>query len=312
MKFALVFTAALALCTAAGSQQVIDSHQHLLGPGAAATLQGQKTFSASDLIPLLDAAGISRAVVLSVAYMVGNPNKPAVPDEYAKVREENDWTAQQVALYPERLRAFCAVNPLKEYALAEIARCSSNPLLRSGLKLHFGNSDVDLDNSDHVSKLRAVFQAADARGMAIVVHLHACVSCDRPYGAVEAQRFLDRVLPAAPDVPVQIAHLAGSGSYDPQTDAALMVFINAIEKHDLRMRHVYFDVTTVAGAGDWQQFAPLIAKRIRQIGVSHVLYGSDGAFGGVAPEHYLAAFRSLPLTAEEKRTVETGSLPNLF
>jgi hypothetical protein len=33
----------------------------------------------------------------------------------------------------------------------------------------------------------------------------------RPYGAKQARTFLNEVLSAAPDVPVQIAHLAGGG-----------------------------------------------------------------------------------------------------
>jgi hypothetical protein len=40
--------------------------------------------------------------VLSIAYQYSGANRPAIEDEYAKVREENDWTSQQVALYPER------------------------------------------------------------------------------------------------------------------------------------------------------------------------------------------------------------------
>ena len=42
----------------------------------------------------------------------------------------------------------------------------------AGLKLHFGNLDVDFDNPDHTRKLREVFRAADGRDVAIVVHLH--------------------------------------------------------------------------------------------------------------------------------------------
>lgn len=41
--------------------------------------------------------------------------------------------------------------------------------------------------------------------MPIVVHMHASVNLKRPYGRAEAQIFLDDLLPAAPDVPVQIA-----------------------------------------------------------------------------------------------------------
>src|SRR2546426_9124436 len=37
----------------------------------------------------------------------------------------------------------------KEYALAELTRCASDPQLHFGIKLHFGNSDVDLHNPQH-------------------------------------------------------------------------------------------------------------------------------------------------------------------
>jgi predicted TIM-barrel fold metal-dependent hydrolase len=83
---------------------------------------------------LLDAAGIQRALVLSIAYQFGNPNKPKVENEYAQVKAENDWTSQEVARFPDRLRAFCAVNPLKDYALDELARCAQDPQLHFWLQ----------------------------------------------------------------------------------------------------------------------------------------------------------------------------------
>src|SRR5438034_9220553 len=105
--------------------------------------------------------------------MYGNPNRPPVDDEYGKVKAENDWTSRQVARFPDRLRAFCGVNPLKDYALEELARCAKDPQLHFGLKLHFGNSDVDLHNAQHVEQLRRVFRAANDNRMAIVVHLRS-------------------------------------------------------------------------------------------------------------------------------------------
>jgi predicted TIM-barrel fold metal-dependent hydrolase len=53
--------------------------------------------------------GISRAVILSVAYSFSNPNKPPVSKEYADVMAENDWTSAQVAKYPHRLIGFTAL-----------------------------------------------------------------------------------------------------------------------------------------------------------------------------------------------------------
>jgi hypothetical protein len=89
----------------------IDHHQHLFSPATAALAPGLVPVSAADLVKLLDDAGIRRAAVFSVAYQFGNPNRPSVDDEYAKVRAENDWTSQEVARFPDRLRGFCGINP---------------------------------------------------------------------------------------------------------------------------------------------------------------------------------------------------------
>jgi len=171
------------MTSAAGAQPVVDFHQHFFHPAETGLAKDSGTVTAKELIEYLDAAKIRRALVLSVAYQFGNPNRPPVENEYAKVRAENDWTSQQVSLYPDRLRGFCGVNPLREYAVKEVERCAADTRLRHGLKLHFGNSDVDLDNPEHVAKLTTVFRETDRRGMAIVVHMHASVTRGRPYGA---------------------------------------------------------------------------------------------------------------------------------
>ena len=288
---------------------LMDCHQHLFSP-AAARLSGITPITAKDLISLLDTAGIRRALVLSVAYQYSNPNKPAIADEYAAVKAENDWTSHEIAAYPDRLRGFCGVNPLREFALAEIERCAKDPNVHFGLKLHFGNSDVDLTNPVHVEQLRRVFRLANAHRMAIVVHLRPSITKQRPYGAEQAQIFLDRVLPAAPDVPVQIAHLAGGGGYDdPKIDEALMVFVGAISNHDPRMNKVYFDASGVAGLGAWKDRASLIAERIRQLGVARVFYGSDGAVGGNTPLKAWTSFRQLPLSEDEFRAIAGNVAP---
>lgn len=204
------------------AQPLVDHHQHFFGPAVTTLSPGVEPITATELIVLLESAGIRRAVVLSVAYQFGNPNKSPIEDEYAQVKAENDWTSRQVARFPDRLLGFCSVNPLKDYALEEIARCAKDRRLHFGLKLHFGNSDVDLNNPKHVEQLRHVFSTANSLQMAVVVHMRSSVTRKRPYGANEARIFLNEVLPAASDVPVQIAHLAGAGGYDdPLVDQAL-------------------------------------------------------------------------------------------
>jgi uncharacterized protein len=293
---------------------LVDHHQHLFSPAIARISPSLAPVAASDLIALLDAAGIGRAAVFSLGYQYGNPNKPNKPtieNEYAQVKAENDWTSEQVAKFPARLRAFCSINPLRPYALEEVHRCAKDPQLRVGLKMHFGNSDVDVTNPAHAAALRSVFRAANSHRMAIVIHMRTTISKQRPYGAAHARVFLDSVLPEALDVPVQIAHLAGAGSYDAgAVDEVVQVFVDAIAKRDPRMTRVFFDVSGVAGLGPWKERAPLIAKRIRELGVERMLYGSDGAGGGNAtPKEALAFFRQLPLTEAELRTVEGNVAP---
>ena len=307
---------ALALLWAASPQGQlrprVDHHQHLFSPAAARLSSGITPVAASDLVRLLDAAGIGRAVVLSLGYQYANPNRPALDDEYARVKEENDWTSGQVAEYPAKLRGFCGLNPLEDYALQELARCAQDLRLGSGLKLHFGNSDVDLQKADDVAQLRRVFGAANRRRMAIVVHLRSSITKKRPYGASVARVFLNDVVTAAPDVTIQIAHLAGAGGYDdPLVDEALAVFVEAIARRDPRMARVYFDVSGIAGLGRWQEKAGVIVARIRQLGVGRILYGSDGTATENTPDRAWAAFRQLPLTDDEFRTIAGNVAPYL-
>jgi predicted TIM-barrel fold metal-dependent hydrolase len=308
---ALGFVVLLLLATAAAGQvaPVADHHQHVFSPTMVKLLAppagGPLQITAGDVVAELDRAGIRRALLLSVAYIYGSPAR-TVADEYAKVRADNDWTAAQAALYPKRLRAFCGFNPLKDYALDELERCAKNPNLKHGIKLHFGNSDVQLENPAHVERLRRVFRAANQHRMAIVIHMRASISLKRPYGAAQARVFLEQLLPLVPDSHVQIAHLAGSGpGYDdPPADNALAVLAEAVERRDKRTRHLWFDVTSCVDLNISTANAALVTKRIRQIGVRRILYGSDAAAGGnLRPRENWAAFRRLPLTESEFKRI---------
>ena len=320
---ALALLAALAAACAAGGSglggryvPVADHHQHLFSPEIVALVEGavgESPLGARELISLLDSAGIRRAVLLSVGYMYGSPGR-TVEDEYAKVRAENDWTAAQAALYPDRLIAFCGFNPLKDYALEELERCAATPGLRRGIKLHFGNADIRLEDASHVERLRRVFRAANEHGMAIVVHLRASVSRQRPYGAAQARVFLEELLPLAPDVPVQVAHLAGTGpGYDdPPADSAMAELAAAVRRGDPSTRRLWFDVAAVVDTAITPVQAALVARRIRQVGVERILFGSDAAVGeNLRPRESWSAFRRLALTDDEIARIADNLAPYL-
>jgi len=166
-----------------------------------------KPVLADQLVEELDDAGIRRGVVLSTAYWYGDPRHGFTDAEAeAKTRADNDWTVAQVSKYPDRLVAFCGVSALADYAPREIARCARLPYLK-GIKTHFANAGVDLTNPEHVAKVRRFFRAANANRMAVVVHARTRGG----FLAEHARIILDSLFSAAPDVPIQIAHM-GSAS----------------------------------------------------------------------------------------------------
>ncbi len=286
-----------------------DHHQHLFSPEMA-EFQRIKPIMARDVVGLLDSAGIKRAVLLSSAFSYGRPDREPA-DEYAKVKAENDWVGAQAALFPKRFRAFCSFNPLKDYALGELERCAKNPNLRHGIKLHFGNSDVQMEIPEHIEKLKGIFRAANSRRMAIVVHMRVSISKNRPYGPEQARAFLEHLLPSAPDIPVQIAHLAASGPgfYDPAAHSVLEVLADAVAKNDPRTKNLWFDVTTVAVPNNSPEISALLVKLIRQIGVKRMLFGSDAAVGSnpnLLPREAWEAFSRLELTEKELKTISTN------
>src|SRR5438270_11889877 len=109
-----ILTAWAVMLAPAQAANLIDHHQHLISPQALSVFSAPKPITAADLIAEMDAAGVDRAVVLSDAYGFSNPFKNPGPDEYARVRAENDWVSVQVAKYPGRLTGFCPVNPLRD------------------------------------------------------------------------------------------------------------------------------------------------------------------------------------------------------
>jgi uncharacterized protein len=260
----------------------------------------ERVITADDLIANMDEAGVDRAVVLSVAYWFGDPPS----GNLEKTRAENDWTAAQVARYPDRLVAFCGISPLRDYAVAEVRRCG-RALRMKGIKMHFRSDEVDILNPEHAERVRQVFQAANEEGMAIVVHSEARGS----YGRAQAEAFLNVLLPAAPDVPVQIAHLWGGNQYRPEP---LGVFADAVTSGDPRARNLYFDLTEIVpGALGSADALREITATIRRIGLDRVLYGSDATTaGGERIVQRWAQLRAqLSLTDAELRDIADNVAP---
>ena len=263
----------------------------------------QRSVTAEQYLAELEAAGIQRANILSAAFVfAGSPELQ--PDEAAKVREENDWNAQQAARYPARLTAFCSFNPLKPYALAETESCGRDKRIK-GLKFHFSDSRVDLTNPEHLQKVRAVFELANRYRLAITVHIRTSDSAYDPRAA--ATIFLNQLLPLVPEVPVQIAHMAGDAGFGAQSQAAFDVLATAIEAKDPRTRKLYFDGSGVIAVGRPQSEEDLrtVAAAMRRVGLDRILFGSDRHAPNNSPPaaSWKAWLDKLPFTEAEFRDI---------
>jgi predicted TIM-barrel fold metal-dependent hydrolase len=268
--------AALSGCSTLGQSPSVeaphtDYHQHLVSAAFEPVVKFPKRDGAA-LIRELDAAGIERAVVLSVGYTYGDERKGfAEPDRMT--REENDWTSAQVTANASRLIGFCSANPLRDAALSEIERCLRLPGMR-GIKIHMGNAGVTLRNPHHLARMQQLFAVAEKRRVPVLVHMRARGGTD--YGAEDGRLFLDRVVPMAPRVEVVIAHLgASSPGYPAQNDEVMAVFGEAAQKRDPRMRNIYFDVSANVTDEFTAEQGAQLAQRLRQVGLRRILYGSD-------------------------------------
>lgn len=306
---------ALAACTLAAcatpvarprTTPYVDYHEHLVSAAFQPFVQLPPRDGA-ELVRRLDAAGIARAVVLSVAYTYGDERKPIKEEDRDRMtREENDWTSAQVVANAPRLIGFCSANPLREAALAEIDRCLSLPRMK-GIKLHFGNSGVSLRNPAHLGRIAQVFALAERRRVPVLVHMRARGGAD--YGAEDARIFVDKLIPQAPDVDIIVAHLGGGGSYPAQVDEVMGAFAEAFQAADPRTARLYFDLAGVVEPDTSAADAASIARRIREVGASHVLYGSDTSPPGGTIAAGWQIFRSkVPISRAEIQTIADNRL----
>jgi predicted TIM-barrel fold metal-dependent hydrolase len=299
----VLLSAALYGCTttpvAPRTAPLVDYHQHLVS-AAFEPIVKMPARDGAALVRELDAAGIERAVVLSVGYSFADERK-GLTDPDRLTREENDWTSAEVTKNP-RLIGFCSANPLREAALEELARCLGLPSM-VGIKLHFGNAGISLRDPAHLARMQQVFALAQRLRAPVLVHMRARGGTN--YGAEDAHLFLDKIVPVARDIEIVVAHFgASSPGYPPQNDEVMAVFAAAAERKDPRMDNLYFDPSANVTADFTPADGALVAQRIRQVGPRRILYGSDlSAVGGSIGKAWEIFRTKIPLTPEELQVI---------
>ena len=238
----------------------VDAHMHIHKSDEKEDME----FHASRALFAADSVGIQRAIVLSNAY-----SKMAYKD-YA--RTQNHYLANEVKKNKEKLSGACAVNPLMDWAFAEMTKCRSEGL--EVLTIHPMSSGMDLRSAEDQKELKKILAHADKLNFTLLIHGHLP-------RLGEAEDLL-KVLEGFPDLKIIIGHSLGRE------------FI-----HLKKFHHPDF-LVEVSVAPIWTKSAAekdSLVSVMRKVGVEKFIFGSDWPV--IHPAETVKALSELPLTPEE-------------
>jgi len=284
-----------------------DHHMHLASPelcglvGECLPSNNPPAVFAADAVRALDEAHVSKGVILSCAYLFGLPSLHVKSGDLAAMtRRENEFTAAQVAQYPDRLVGFLSVDPLADSAIDEVRHWRGSHRL-IGLKLHFSASAVDVRNAAHRRQVAKVVSVAAAAGLPMVIHVGG-----GKFDAADAELFIRDILPRAGSSWVQIAH-AGGGMPRRNNVAVLRAFADHIVRDDPVTRHVLLDLSYVPAPDETRQATTALLVEIRRIDMKRFLFGSD--FNVLTPLQEIKDIDKLGLTRKELQTLRQNCAP---
>ncbi len=250
---------------------VIDCHCHV-----------GRSLSAEELIEMMDAAGVGKAVVFVTPFLWGLLGQ-------ADYHDTNDYIADVQREHPDRLIGFACVNPHLAPG-RELERCVKELGLR-GVKIHPENHCFAVDSLIGGEIMEAVGALQKETGLRIPILSHGMTTI----GAMPDQ--FGRLAGRYPDVSIIIAHAAGfQNLYFPSFEP--------LTEHD----NLFVD-TAMTTVDDLH----LIGMAAR-VGVRKVLFGSDHFARGqrnLYGNFQYVLERAFPDPAE-RRLVMGGNIARIF
>lgn len=254
---------------------VVDAHTHIFS--SPSRLYGRDVdFPAPALIESMDVYGVDAAIVIT---------RPTSQLGLEGLQQLHTQTAQAVADYPERLRAFCWGIPRLEAAAVEEAQRCWKELGFVGLKLHPAHEQFNLDDPASL----ALVEAADRQGVPVIVHTDSTVQGAEPWRLTfVAQDF--------PRTTFIMAHMGGNGSEVQNLSVAKLA--TAVD-------NVMLDVSTTV-----TDPAATFLEPAKILGPERICYGSNAPLHPMAPN--LLKLDLLEMDDAWRRMMLGGNLQRLL
>ena len=234
-----------------------------------------------DLIASMDEAGVDVSVCAGFGW-----TDPEV------ARESNDYNLEAARLHPDRLIAFCSVNPLwGEDAVTEVRRCHEAGAKGIG-ELHpdtQGIIDADL------AALAPVLDTAKELGMPTLIHASEPVGHGYPGKGSVTPELLMALVNAFPNNTFIFSHFGGG-----------LPFYGLMPEVRSALKNVYFD----SAAFPFLYRPEVFDVTARAIGAEKILFASD--FPLVHQKRALNEFWQSGLSTDDSLLVRGANAANLL
>ena len=275
----------------------IDAHVHVFPPAVAAgrdryldrdltfrslyTPPKAKISTAAEVVASMDGCGIDRAVLVNIGWTT-----------HDLCRESNDYLLEVASRAPDRLTAFCVVNPLSgDLAVEEVERCARLGARGVG-ELHPDSQGFDLGDR---AVMAPVMEAAARHNLPVLTHASEPVGHSYPGKGVVTPEVLYRFVTNFPEARIVCAHWGGG-----------LPFYALMPEVRRALANVSFDT-----AASPFLYTPEVFERVVElVGPEKVLFGTD--FPLIKQERLLRQVTASGLATEAKELVLGGNAARLL
>lgn len=265
--------------------KIFDHHVHLMSPYLIKYFKdvgipfSRPDAAYSDIDTIIENSKTNQMNLISMAYLYGHPEFGKIENEYETVKAENDFVIKARERSPKNIKAFCGINPLKNYALEEVKRCHKT-LKADGLKIHSNANQLYLTEPEHLAKIKPIYEYAAENNLPILLHFD---NSHPKFGEPDIKLFGEEVLAKIKPATFYIAHFGTSGGFNAKTKRVIDAFIKLYETNPKVRKHkIMFDISAVALDKDSDGVSKLtdaefaeLAIYARKLGFENIVFGTD-------------------------------------